>query len=357
MSNKKRNLLIYGFLVLSVLNVGLWYLVNTPKEKPVTASSDSMSCDVHGFRRSGFKFTKPLLMLDRACDDPYLNPIRDKVLAFLATQKAQGVFESASVYFRMLDNGRSFNTSDENYSPGSMMKIMTLITYLKAAETNPQILNKRMTYAQQFSGMPKQEIAAQHEAIIGKSYSVDQLLSLMIRDSDNNATALLNSQINGDIYTEVLKALNLTIPDPKQTDYPINAENMSRFFRLLYNSTFLSPEMSDKALQLLTESNFQDGLNKYFKGKLTIAHKFGEKNIDGIFQLHEGGIFYTSNMDYLLIVMTKGKNQEQQKNLIADISKLVYTELVANYGISNGRFNVSPSYAAIEVKIPLFGKL
>ena len=62
-------------------------------------------------------------------------------------------------------------------------------------------------------------------------------------------------------------------------------------------------------------------------------------------------------MDYLLIVMTKGKNQEQQKNLIADISKLVYTELVANYGISNGRFNVSPSYAAIEVKIPLFGKL
>ena len=145
MSKKKRNLLIYGFLVLSVLNVGLWYLVNTPKEKPVTASSDSMSCDVHGFRRSGFKFTKPLLMLDRACDDPYLNPIRDKVLAFLATQKAQGVFESASVYFRMLDTGRSFNTSDETFSPGSMLKIMTLITYLKSAESNPKLLDQRLT--------------------------------------------------------------------------------------------------------------------------------------------------------------------------------------------------------------------
>jgi beta-lactamase class A len=343
---KQKTTIVYLFFILLAVNAGLWYYYISKTAPVEVKQTVQTQCNVHGFRRAGYKYAKPLLMLDRECDDPFLNPIRDKVLAYLTDQKNQGNISSASVYFRLMDDGRNFNTSDEMYSPGSMMKIMTLITYLKSAEKNPQILNRRITYAQPYGGMPHQEIAAQQSAQLGKSYSVDELLSLMIRESDNNATVLLNSQIDGNIYNEVLKALNLPVPDPKQTDYPISAENMSRFFRLLYNASFLSPEMSDKALTLLTESNFKDGFMKYVAGKVMVAHKFGEKNTDGVFQLHEGGVFFTGNLDYCLIVMSKGKDQSKLETILADVSRLVYTELVTNYGISNrSRNNTNPQLA------------
>lgn len=333
MFSTKNKIRIAFFSVAILLNAGLWFYFRTDqKEEP---AKEKLACDVHGFRRPGFKFTRPLLMLDRECDDPSLEPLRAKVQAYVDQQKAQGRCENASVYFRFLDTGRNFNINEAAYSPGSMMKIMTLITHLKMAENNPAHLQQKIVNNVQFTDMPHQEITSWKGLEKDKSYTVDQLLNAMIVESDNDATMLLNINMDVSIYNEVLEAISLPIPDPHQSDYPLTTETMSRFFRLLYNATFLSPEMSDKALELLTESHYRQGMVRDVSDRVTVAHKFGEKNLDGGFQLSEGGIFFTGSTDYVLIVMTKGKSQKELQNIIAEVSKLILEDLVANYGITS----------------------
>jgi len=295
---------------------------------------EKLACDVKGFRRQGFKFTKPLMMLDRACDDPSLESLRQKVVAISADLKAKGMADKISVYFRMLDDGRNFVVNEDAYSPGSMMKVVTLITYLKGAEYNPGLLKRKMTFNTRFTGMPTQLIEGARGLEQGTTYTVNELLDYMITESDNNATALLNNAIDMKVYNEVLDAINLPVPDIHQTDYPLTTESMSRFFRLLYNSSFLSPEMSDKALELLTRSRYHQGLTRYLSEKTVVAHKFGEKNNDGLFQLHEGGIFFNGSFDYVLIVMTKGKDQAKLADVLAEVSRLIYEDLYSKYGTS-----------------------
>lgn len=335
MLSTKNKLRVYLFSALIVLNavLGIFY-INYKENNPVKENK-LLTCDVHGFRRTNYRFTKPLLMLDRECDDPTLDPLRQKVLSFVNQAKAKGDCEDASVYFRLLDSGRNFIVNEQAYSPGSMMKIMTLITILKSAERNPSVLEKRFTFNAEYVDMPHQEITTWPGLQRGKDYSVDQLLTAMIVESDNDATVILNSNmLDVRIYSEVLDALDLPIPDPHQADYPITTESLSRFFRLLYNSSFLSPEMSDKALILMTKSKYMQGICRYTDNRLTVAHKFGEKNLNGGFQLHEGGIFFAGAVDYLLIVMTKGKDQSKLQGVLADVSKLVLEDLIVNYGLT-----------------------
>lgn len=333
-SNKIR-VVVFGSILL--VNLGLWwtYIQRSPSQE--IAETRVADCDVHGFRRKGYKLTRPLLMLDRECDDESLRPLRLKVQSYIDQMTREGVCESASVYFRMLDNGRNFSVNENAYSPGSMMKVVTLIAYLKMAEHQPQLLDKRFVFTGKMAGLPAPTITTWVGLKPGVSYSVNQLLEFMIVQSDNDATAMLNANLDMSVYNQVLEALELPIPDPHQPDYPLTTESMSRFFRLLYNASFLSPEMSDKALQLLTESKFRDGIVRNTPEWVTVAHKFGEKNLDGSFQLSEGGIFFTGSLDYVLIVMTRGTDNAKLKNILADVSKLVLDDLVANYGITTSR--------------------
>lgn len=333
-SNKIRVVL---FASLLLVNIGLWWkYIHTIPSREVT-SPRIADCDVHGFRRKGYKLTRPLLMLDRECDDESLRPLRLKVQSYIDQMTREGVCESASVYFRMLDNGRNFSVNENAYSPGSMMKVVTLIAYLKMAEHQPQLLDKRFVFTGKLAGLPAPTITTWEGLKPGVSYSVNQLLEFMIVQSDNDATAMLNANLDMGIYNQVLEALELPIPDPHQPDYPLTTESMSRFFRLLYNASFLSPEMSDKALQLMTQSKYREGIVRNMPEWVTVAHKFGEKNLDGSFQLSEGGIFFTGSLDYVLIVMTRGKDNAKLKNILADVSKMVLDDLVANYGITTSR--------------------
>ncbi|MFM7217434.1 MAG: serine hydrolase [Bacteroidota bacterium] len=342
---RRRLLIIVG--VMALVNVGVWYYFFKQSDDQAAAPPKRVICDVRGFRRTGFKYTKPLLMLNRECDDPMLDPLRDKVLSVLAERQRAGKLQSVSVYFRLLDTGQNFNTSDEKYSPGSLMKVLTLITFLKDNEKSPGSLKKRILFDQAFSNIPSQLIPAATAAEFGKSYTVDELLKLMITQSDNNATALLNARIDAKVYNEVLSALNLSIPDPHQLDYPLSAEEYSRFFRLLYNSSFLSPEMSDYALELLTMCAYKNGFSRYVKSQVDIAHKFGEHNTGNDYQLHEGGIFFTGSIDYLLVVMSRGSDQAALQDLLADVSALVFYEMVANYGITPSS---SPALTQLDEK-------
>jgi beta-lactamase class A len=203
------------------------------------------------------------------------------------------------------------------------MKVPIMIAYLKMAEKEPGLLNKELTYLDNFTNLPQQNIKLK-TLEPGKTYKISELLNYMIVYSDNQATALLSENIEFGKIAKVFDDLDLPKVDASTQEYGISLKDYSRFFRVLYNSTYLSWDMSEYGLDLLVKSKYNKGLTKKLPESVVVAHKFGERNSDGIQQMHEIGIVYVKDKNYLIGVMTKGSSIEILEEVISDISKIAY---------------------------------
>ena len=95
----------------------------------------------------------------------------------------------------------------------------------------------------------------------------------------------------------------------------------------MYNSSFLNSDNSEKLLEILSESSFQNGLRQGVPENIKIAHKFGEREITlDKKQLHDCGVIYYPSNPYLLCVMTQGKDYKELERILGHISKEVYEE-------------------------------
>ncbi len=170
--------------------------------------------------------------------------------------------------------------------------------------------------------------------IPGKNYTTEELIKRMVVYSDNNATQLLYNKIDHQALKDVFADLGIDYQEDKILDDYISPKQYSLFFRALFNATYLNPEMSEKALSLLAQVDFTDGIASGIPSSIPIAHKFGERhtfyvleNNLNLTQLHDCGIVFYKNNPYFLCVMTKGLDVSKQKKFIASISHITYTEL------------------------------
>jgi beta-lactamase class A len=166
---------------------------------------------------------------------------------------------------------------------------------------------------------------------VGQTYVVNDLINKMIIESDNGAMNLLLSHIDNSYLSEIYTEIGLKAPAPG-APYTISPADFSLFFRILYNGTYLSDASSEKALSILSQATFENGLLAGLPAGTTVAHKFGERIIgsgDQItsVELHDCGIIYANQGPYLLCVMTRGKSLNSLANTISNISKMVYQNL------------------------------
>ena len=286
-------------------------------------------CDFQIIRNTNYKFVRPLILGDRNCEDEGYNILKTNLNEYLNSEMSNGALKSASVYVREFEQGKWFAINpNETFSPGSMMKIATLITFLKDSEHNPDLLNQRIQFKASYSQMPVQSIVSGRLSS-GRTYSVKELMEAMIIDSDNDATMLLSQRMNANIYFDLCRSLNLSVPTKEQVDYPITTSECSRFLRVIFNSSYLESKNSEYAMNLLTKSKFNGGLTKLLPETISIAHKFGEKFNPIEQQLHETAIIYTADKPYLITVMTRGADQQKLKGVLNSISKKVYDFMAA----------------------------
>lgn len=293
----------------------------------------SRQSDLYSFkpvREGQQKLINPLLAIDvpEGVNGQEDNDLRNKIENSLTLSRSQGKIDYASVYFKGPTKGNWLGVeTDKTYYPGSLLKVPVMIAYLKIAETAPDSIFKTVTYTidQDLNALENIKPSVALES--GKAYTVDQLLAEMIKYSDNNAGLLLSSLIDQKFLNEVYTDLGLDVPPNRETK--ISPKSYSIFFRVLFNSTYLSRANSEKALELLSQSEFKDGLVAGVPEGVIVAHKFGEYKGTDTFgnkfqELHDCGIIYLPKSPYLLCVMTHGKDISQLEQAIADISKTIY---------------------------------
>ena len=214
------------------------------------------------------------------------------------------------------------------YDPSSMLKVAVMMGYLNAAEADPTILMKKFPYT---ASVDEGQYYKPKNPLQSGTYNAEDLIEAMIIDSDNIALSILYNNDRKD-FIDVLKTLQIPPPASTTTLDFMSPEMYSHLFISLYNGTYLSKQISEKALQLLTTTTFKNGLVAGVPEDTVVAHKFGEhtyevNSIPKARELHDCGIVYYPMHPYFLCVMTKGQDFTELESIISNISKMVYRKI------------------------------
>jgi beta-lactamase class A len=259
----------------------------------------------------------------------HTSTLQNKVLGVIA-QNAQNIHHTSVYVYQFKTKEETSINDDYKYYPASLMKIAFMLAYYKAAETNPEILQVKVPYPKEILTNFTQHITQGKTIQPGNTYTVDELIKSMLVHSDNSATILLVQHIDRDALKNVYIDLGIAVPDLNDINYSISVKDAAKLLQVLYDGSYVNRQLSDKALTLLKESDYKEGLIAGIPSNISVAHKFGEFALQGdkpVRQLHECGIVYYPKNPYLLCVMTDGDDFSEQSLLIKKISEAVYQEV------------------------------
>jgi len=280
-------------------------------------------------RISGLKYTNPLLecegedsLMTNALI-PFKNVLEKQVKKSVDSGQASHI----SVYFRDLKNGPWIGINQEElFSPASLLKVPIMMAYYKMAEDDVSLLEKEYSY-------DDLELSEDETYTLtlkkGNKYKVGDLINRMVIFSDNAAAHILYNNLDPRKFAEPYSFLELEVPFTRLGEYSLSVRKYAGFFRLLFNASFMSPDASERALALMTKVQFPLGIRAGIPKEIEVADKYGERSINegNENQLHDCGIVYYPNYPYLLCIMTRGNDIQKLPEVVAGISKVVYTEV------------------------------
>lgn len=282
------------------------------------------------------KYISPLLLTGDTLNSRVNDDFTEKISDYIKVQKRNGNAIEISYYVKNLRNSSWVGINeDTHYMPASLMKVPVLIAILKENERDQNLLKKKIIYKESQNYNNEEYYAPKKSIIKNNTYSVEELLTYMIDYSDNNATVLLLSLIPRDKIVQIFTDLDLPLPQ-SNTDSNIDfisTKLYSRLFRVLYNSTYLNEDDSAKALQLLSNIDFPNGIIAGVPQNVEVSNKFGERTIydssnNFLYrELHDCGIVYLTDNPYTVCIMTKGDDFAKLENIIKNLSQMTYEEL------------------------------
>jgi beta-lactamase class A len=323
-------------LLLIVLSFGAGFGVASYNAKRDASEPPFKQLRQTMLNQSPYTFIDPLLSCSIAEQKASIAfaPLKIKVDSVIQQKLQNNKASRISVYFDTRDGQWLGINANEKYYPGSLMKVPTLITILKIAESEPELLSKKVLFPKKSPNYnAAQHFKPTHSMVPGQYYTIEDLLFRTIAYSDNNSVPLLTGNVNPETLEEIYTDLGIHLPsspDVINEDF-MTVKDYARFFKFLYNASYLNRDMSEKALTFLSKTDFKEGLTAGTPASTIIAQKFGEHYLpdptgrtNPPHELHDCGIVYHPNRPYLLCIMTKGNDYEGLKESIKDISKEVY---------------------------------
>ena len=240
---------------------------------------------------------------------------------------------SISVTFCDLDNDEKFSINGNKKVPSaSMIKLLIMLTILNKVESKEISLDEKIKLVEDErvggSGVLK-ELSCDH------SFTIKELLTLMIIISDNFATNILIEILGMDEVNELGEKLGLlnTCLQRKMMDLDAkkkgldnytSSEDLLKILKMIYDKTFLSEDLSDLALDILLRQQERSRLQRFLSEDIKIASKSGDlDNLE-----NDGGIFFTNKKNYILVVLVnEAQSNVIAKEIIGKISLKIYEEI------------------------------
>jgi beta-lactamase class A len=325
-----------GVICASVVNFAWQSFQPASKARPLRESNISTN-------HSEYQFIDPLIGIRGVDNSSKYDGLKSQVANYITQQAPNGLI-IASVDFRDIDEPGGFILNGtELYTPASLNKVPVMMAYFKLGESDSSILSEKLLYTGETDSNAVEDIKSAVHLIPGNSYTIAQLIEHMIRYSDNNAADMLTQHLRDTnnllAYTSVFGDLGV---DPsvlsKYTDN-MSVQAYSMFLRALYNATYLNREDSERALRLLSETDFSEGIESGVPNSILVAEKFGEVKMtdsSGVQlgkEINNCGIVYYPDHPYLLCIMTKGEGNDIKglESVVAGVSRIVYQGMQTLY--------------------------
>jgi beta-lactamase class A len=152
-----------------------------------------------------------------------------------------------------------------------------------------------------------------YTAASGDTYSYQDLLALLIQQSDNTAWQALDRVLGSDNVDAY--AASIGAPDCHQGDDNCTPQEAGMMLAKLASGALLDAGGRQELLQLLENTVFNDRINYYLGGD-TVAHKVG---MDGGV-MNDAGVVYSAH-PFVISMFTDGDNPDQGVQAIRDVAR------------------------------------
>ena len=266
---------------------------------------------------------------DKVKDKPFLSPLasfqnQNQSLKIEVDKALEGTNGTYGVALKNLKNNENYFFNEHKiFEAGSLYKLWVM------AEVFHQIQKGELEESKVLSSSiadlnNKFNISSESAELTegGITLSVNDALKQMITISHNYAAMLLTEKIRLSKVATFLedngfKESNVGINGESPTT---TASDIARFFEKLYKGELANQENTQKMIDLLKAQQLNNKLPTQLPQGVTIAHKTGEI---GYFS-HDGGIVYSPNGDYIIVVLSETDYPPGAEDRIAQISKAAY---------------------------------
>lgn len=174
---------------------------------------------------------------------------------------------------------------------------------------------------------------------IRKKATYHELVYDMIINSSNLATNIVIEKLGAKNVMKTMNELGVKtikvlrgVEDMKAFDLGMNNETSANDLMVLYehlaNGTAVNPAADSNMIKILLDQTHNSMIPKNLPKDVKVAHKTG--SITGVF--HDSGIiFLPDDRKYVLVILSKKvENPKNAKEMMANVSKMVYDYVVKN---------------------------
>ncbi|MHC6180871.1 serine hydrolase [Clostridium sp. JNZ X4-2] len=214
----------------------------------------------------------------------------------------------------------------------SLIKIPIMMEILELVKKGTLSLKQRITVNDEI----KVPFSILNLLESGNSYTLKDIITLMIIQSDNTAANILIDLAGMSNVNNYIKKLGLknTVLQRKMMDSDARKEgrenkttaaDMAKFFEIIYKGVKVGNPYNILMKNILTAQLDNSVMRLYIPDDTLIAHKTGD--LDGI--SHDTGIVYLPNVDYIFCGLTWGAPVNNlARDTIGRMSKIVYEHFI-----------------------------
>lgn len=230
----------------------------------------------------------------------------------------QGVY---GVYFEDLASGRNFGfNQDRVFYAASLAKVPLLVGTFISLEKKEITEDTTLTYLEE--DFEEGDGSIQNQPF-GTSFTLDQVLTKLCKESDNVAKNMLFRTISNANIRQVLQvavAQKTNLKDNFSTP-----KEMGSIFKIVYENKVTSKESGTKIFDLLTNTTAEDRLPELLPKDIVVSHKIGTWSDTNSY--HDCGIIFAAK-PYILCVMSEKATYKEAVETIQEVSKTIYEGLI-----------------------------
>jgi hypothetical protein len=175
------------------------------------------------------------------------------------------------LYIKNLDTGEDYRLNEtHSFYGASLYKLPIAVATVKALENGSLISNQTVEYlySDYYTGS-----GIINRSPFGTSFTISELLSALVKNSDNVAQSMLRRTLGEDV---VMSTFHMAPVDP---DYYIknivSPWDTGVYLEEIHNTSYINEKSKSYLLGLMSVTDFDDRISQHLNSHLTFSHKIG----------------------------------------------------------------------------------